>query len=161
MKDTVAALASNVTITTNKLNRNGTLLTLVPACRVDRRDPVWLSDSPQWPPARDPSPERRIRRLSRSTHSSGFSGWTLRLPETNQMQTLQLMTHISLSHHFLILFYLSHLWLIGKLLLDHSFKAPFDSFDSLFEDVVVRVHQRHRVASWCSNLPEKKVVQDD
>lgn len=50
---------------------------------------------------------------------------------------------------------MSYLRLIGKLLLDNSFQAPFNSFDRFFQDVLRRVHQHHRVASWCSNLAKR------
>lgn len=46
----------------------------------------------------------------------------------------------------------SYLWFISKLFLHYSFQATFNSFNSFFKDVVIRVHQCHRVSSGSSNL---------
>lgn len=62
---------------------------MVPTCRAYWKDPAWSLDFQQWPPPQDPSPERQIQHLSRSTASAQFSWWTLHLPETNQTTFLR------------------------------------------------------------------------
>lgn len=82
--------------------------------------------------------------------------WMNSSPAWNKLDTLQTAHDMDLFVYSVSWSTESHLWLISKLLLDHSFKAAFNSLDRLLQDVFRCVHQRHRVASWCSNLPGQK-----
>lgn len=148
-------------LTSKKWGRKSKVLTLVPSCQVEQRGPAWFSDFPQWPPAQDLCPELQMHHLLRLIRSSGLSGWTLHLPEMKHTRHHAAAADISLSRWLKCLSRptASHLWLVGKLLLDHSFQAAFNSLDGLFQDVIRSVHQRHRVASRCSNLTERNAFR--